>query len=116
MIVHNFNIMRSICLPFEADSKLVDDSNAMLPLPVILQGFQSVARRNPKIIQFGSSFDHVQLAESNCADRLPALIRPSFEEFLRVVVREALNHYVEHITRHVICKAYIPKWGASDRL
>lgn len=92
MIVHNLNVMRPICLSRKADSILVVDSNAVLPLPVVLQRFQPVSRGDTKVFQFGSGFDHVQLPERDRADRLPAFIRASFEESLCIAVCEALDH------------------------
>ena len=74
MIVRNFNIMRSICLPNKADSILVIDSNALLTSPVSLQRFQPVPRWDAKVFQIDRSFDLIQFAERNHADRLPASI------------------------------------------
>lgn len=101
MIVHNFNIMRSICLPAEADSKLVIDPDGVLTSPVALESLQFVSWWGFKVGQVDRSFNLIQLAESDSADRLPAFIRASFKEFLCIGVFETLYH-MDSILRHAL--------------
>jgi len=84
--------MRSICLPFKANSELVIDLDAVLTYPVSLQRLQFVSRRHSKVFQVKGILDLIQFAESNGADPLPALISASFKEFLCIGISEALNH------------------------
>jgi hypothetical protein len=51
MVVNDFHRMGIRSLPAEADAPLVIDPNAILACAVTLQGFQSVAGWNPKLIQ-----------------------------------------------------------------
>lgn len=92
MIVHNFNIMCSIGLPIEADSKLVVDPDRVLTSPVALESLQFVSRWGSKIGQVDRSFNLIQFPESNSADRLPASICASFKKFLGIGIFEALYH------------------------
>ncbi len=50
MIVHYLNVARLAVSPDEANSPLVVDSNTVLPGPISLEGFEAVARGNPKFL------------------------------------------------------------------
>lgn len=55
MVINNFNGVCIAIFPGEADAPLVINTNAMLPGPVALQGFQAIGRRHLHIIQgFGA--------------------------------------------------------------
>ena len=47
MIIDNLDFVRVSINPLRTDSPLPVDSNAVLPSPVTLKGFQSIARWNP---------------------------------------------------------------------
>jgi len=51
MIVYNFNIVSVSLAPTEADTPLVIDPNAVLPLPVSSQFLKAISWRDKKIIQ-----------------------------------------------------------------
>ena len=51
MVIHNFNVIRLVAGPLEANSPLLVDSNAMLPLAVATKTFQSIRGWNSQIIQ-----------------------------------------------------------------
>jgi hypothetical protein len=51
MIIHDFDIVRVAALPSKAYSPLIIDADAVLPLPVVFQGFQLIAGRLPQILK-----------------------------------------------------------------
>jgi len=51
MVVHNFHVKCILALPSEADAPLVIDADAVLAVPVALQGFESITRRGAQIVQ-----------------------------------------------------------------
>jgi len=51
VVVHNLNVFSAALRPTEADAKLIVDANAVLPLPISLEGFQTVSRRHVEILQ-----------------------------------------------------------------
>jgi hypothetical protein len=51
MIVYDFNIVSVSLAPTEADTPLVVDPNAVLPLPVSGQFLKAISWRDKKIIQ-----------------------------------------------------------------
>ena len=50
MIIHNFDIVRVAVLPSKANSPLIIDTDAVLPLSVPFQRFQLIAGRLPQIL------------------------------------------------------------------
>ncbi len=51
MVVHNFDPSCIALVPFEANPPLVIDANAILPLPITLQSFETIAGRHAQIVQ-----------------------------------------------------------------
>ena len=51
MVVDQFHIVGIGVFPLKAEAKLVVDPDTPLSFPVAFQGFQTVPRRNPKIVQ-----------------------------------------------------------------
>jgi len=51
VVIHDLNIEGVSCPPFKTNAPLVIDPNAVLTLPVSVQGFQMVRRGNPQIVQ-----------------------------------------------------------------
>ena len=47
--IHNLNLIRISCMPFEADSPLISDADTVLSLPVSDEFFQVVGRKNPQV-------------------------------------------------------------------
>jgi hypothetical protein len=62
VVVHNFNLVRTVLTPDKAHAPLVVDADAVLPLAVALQGFELVAGRNPQAGQLGGRMQLQQLA------------------------------------------------------
>lgn len=65
MIVDNFNFMRMILMPEEADAPLVIDPNAVLPVAVALERLEMIAGRDKQVRQPGTGIEHSQLSASN---------------------------------------------------
>ena len=63
MIIHDLYLVRSCLSPTEAYAKLIVDSNAVLPLPISLQSFKSIARGHTKIANVRCRVDLIKLAE-----------------------------------------------------
>jgi hypothetical protein len=60
-----------LCMPFdpyEAQPPLAGDADAVLAFPIMLQGLELVARRNPKEVQGGRCVQLLQLSESDRFD------------------------------------------------
>jgi len=64
VVVNDLNIGRATIRPSETDPKLIVDSDAVLSLPVPLKGFQSVAGRDPEVLQDMSLVQLIQPASS----------------------------------------------------
>ena len=62
MIIHDLNILRALCRPHKAHAESIVYSDAVLPGPLALQRFQSIARRNAQIIQRPGAIEHSQFA------------------------------------------------------
>jgi len=74
MVVDDFHVLRSPLGPFEADSKLLIDAHAALPLASALQTFEPIARRYAQILERVSLIELIQLAPR----RWPQLDRTAF--------------------------------------
>jgi hypothetical protein len=68
MVVYNFNFVGVSGHPFETNSPLLVDSDAMLPFPVALQGFQCVSRRNPEIFEPNCGIQELQFMQGLLLD------------------------------------------------
>jgi hypothetical protein len=51
MVVNDLDLRWPNLSPGETDSVLVIDPNAALALAIPLEGFQSIGRRNPEVLQ-----------------------------------------------------------------
>jgi hypothetical protein len=53
VVVHNFNLVRTILTPDKTHAPLIIDADAVLSFAVAFQGFELVAWRNPQAGQLG---------------------------------------------------------------
>ena len=68
MVVNDLNpFWTSFALP-EADTPLIVDSNTVLSRSITAQTLESVARRNPKILETTRGVNLPQLAQRNASD------------------------------------------------
>ena len=65
VVVYNFNILIITVRILKTNPKLIIDPNTVLTLSVSGQFFQSVARRDSKVINIECVIDHDKLAQSN---------------------------------------------------
>jgi hypothetical protein len=82
--------------PGEADAPLIVDPNAELTLSISLESFQSIARRNPKLLNGLSSVQHQELSHRSLPNRAwkPASLL-TLEDSFRVGVGKALDHWMK---------------------
>jgi hypothetical protein len=93
MIIQNFYVSRFTLQPFEADSVLVVDTNAVLTFSVSVKRFQSVTGRREQIAQIIAIVQIDQFAPSGLLDDQRQFSRDdSLEKSFRFGVREGFNH------------------------
>lgn len=68
MIIDNFDLMRPVCLPAEADAPLIVDADGVLAFAVALEGFQPVAGRHAELDQFRDGVDLGELPQGRALD------------------------------------------------
>ena len=68
MVVGDFYMVRTLFRPAETKSVLLVDSNAVLPLPVTGEGFQSVAGRAFQIVETRSRVENEQFGSGSPPD------------------------------------------------
>jgi hypothetical protein len=79
--------------PAETDPPLGVDPNAMLAGPIPLQLLQTIARRQPQIIERRRCIEHTELPERDPLEICPQLShREALEETFGIAVPEALDH------------------------
>jgi len=64
MVIRYFNVKRVTAAPFETDSPLVINSNAMLSYTITAKFFKSIRRGNSQVIEVNGIVDHTQLSQS----------------------------------------------------
>jgi len=96
MIIHNFNVMRVLALPAEANAPLVVDADAVLSGAVALQGFQVIAGRQPQVAQLARTVKLRELAERHALDlRRQTVVAPPLPQPLGLPAGETGNHRVK---------------------
>ena len=94
MIIDDFDRLK-IILSFDrkADSILIIDTNAVLPLPISLQWFQTICGWNFQILQTSCIVNHDQFSQCYSLNILRELPRENLVvDFLRFFVSKALYH------------------------
>jgi len=64
MIILYLNIERISCHPFETNSPLLANADAVLPVSISFQGFQSVSGRHAQVFETNRSVQKLQLMKS----------------------------------------------------
>jgi len=93
VIVDNLNIPSRAATPFEAYPPLIVDADAVLPAPVAVQSFETIAGRNAQIVELLRGVDGKKLRSGPALN----LIRQSPDHVAakqrgRSLVGKALNH------------------------
>jgi hypothetical protein len=68
MVVHNFNAVSVSVAPHKADTPLVVDTYAVLPVPVTAERLQPIRGRGFQIFEFGSGLNHSQFSARHSLD------------------------------------------------
>lgn len=93
VVVDDLDVIRVSSPPSKTDSPLSVDANAVLSSTITFQLFESVRRRNAKVVECRRRVQHSELSEGNALHlRTQSLDRLSMEEALCVSVPEALDH------------------------
>ena len=78
MVIHDCNSVRVAVLPYEANSPLLIDADAVLALPIAFQFFQVVARRHLQIGQRSRPVQVFELPPGRAVQFRAELIRRTF--------------------------------------
>jgi hypothetical protein len=97
VIVHDFDVIRVTRSPNEADTILIVDPNAVLPLTIAMQSLESVARRHPKIANVGGGMQHEKLAVGSLQHSLAPVCCDYYKNELFMTNLRA-NHAVYGLT------------------
>ena len=93
MIVHYLYVFRAIVGPDKTDTPLVVDTDLMLALTVIGQGFQPVTRRRPQVVQIYRGLKHGYFPQSSPEYVIrEALSRLARQHLLHQLALGALYH------------------------
>jgi hypothetical protein len=63
MIINNLNIVCILVLPFETDSPLIVNANAVLSFSIPGQSFKLVSRRDSKVLDCRTPIQHPELSK-----------------------------------------------------
>jgi len=65
VIVYDFDVLDTAFGPNETDAVFVIDADGMLPFAVTLERFQSIAGRDPQVVEFLGEVELLEFAEGN---------------------------------------------------
>jgi len=68
VVIDDFDIPGVAVIPFEADSPLIIDSDAVLAFPVILQLLEAIAWRDSEVIEADGSMDLEEFSQGHPVD------------------------------------------------
>lgn len=66
MVIDDFDFVRPVCIPPEADTPLIVNTNGMLAFAVPFESFETIAGWDSEMLEFGNGVDLSQFAEG-CA-------------------------------------------------
>lgn len=92
MVIGYLYFVGAIFSPYETDTILIIDPNAVLPLAICRQSFEAITGGRPKIVQSGRGLDHIEFPTGHRCYLRPSPAFPLEKEPGRVVVLEALYH------------------------
>ncbi len=93
MVIYNLCLVRMTALPPRADAPLVVDSNAVLALPVSLEGLQVVAGRHSHLPHLGGRVEGEELpSRAPLNRRREPADQFSLEQPISLCARKAQNH------------------------
>jgi hypothetical protein len=92
MIIDDFDVLRARIGPSETDPELVVDPDAVLSIPVALKSFQTISRRDAKVVQSPCDLQLPKLAPGNSGKIGKTLNRIAFGQGRCMGTSEVLNH------------------------
>jgi len=93
VVVDDLDVMRVSRPPSKTDSPLPIDTYAVLSSAITFQLFESVRRRNAKVVERRRRIQHAELSEGNTLHvRAQLLDRLPMEKALCISIPKALNH------------------------
>jgi hypothetical protein len=92
MVVHDFNVVRTIDLPDEAHAPLIVNADTALALAITLKRLQLVAGWNFQAGQLGDGMQLQQFPSRHSFDILESAYRLTIEERLGLFTCERANH------------------------
>src|SRR6185436_10586547 len=117
MIIHDFNIVRLVLGPDEADPVLVVDPDAVLALAVAGESLQAITGRGPEIIKALGGIELVELAKGHGPEALGATAAGFFgvaaiENILCALVLERADH--DDMVARMVCYGERPLSQTPD--
>ena len=118
MVIANFHLDGIVLRPTKADPPLIIDADRMLSRAITPQGFQSVARRNPQVVQTCCAIQQSQFVQGALLDGrgqpTGTLLQP---DSLRLPLGETPNHRGK-VTRRVsnVKRPLLPEGASQDLL
>lgn len=94
MAVHDFDGVNVAVSPLKANSPLIVDAYAVLPVAVALQAFQPVSRQVRERLQVGRRIQDIQFSQGGSLDGLEPADRFTTEEALGVRAAERPDHTI----------------------
>ena len=93
MVVADIDGMRILSAPLEADSELMVDSDAVLPLPVAAQFLQTIPGGHPQVIERPRVIKHCEFSPRDGGGRRTIGFSGA-PDFRRLPVGESLDHFL----------------------
>jgi hypothetical protein len=92
MIIDDFDIVSVANPPYETDSPLIVDSNAVLAFPVTAKFLEAVTRRHAQILQRLRIVQHRELTSGGVLNALKTCAALAIKERFRVFASERSYH------------------------
>ena len=114
MVIGDLDALRVPLRPHEANTPFVAHSNRVLPLAVVLKGFETETR-TLKVMQRSRIVEHGEFAQRHALEWLESLYELAVERCLRIAIEKAPNHlqdilyqgyYVKGTMSRVLCQGY----------
>ncbi len=93
MVVNYLHILGTLRSPHKANSPLIVDANAVLPLSISLQSFKMIAWRYTQIIKDCGPVELLQLSKRGTLDINPPMYTSALKEGLGVLALKALYRH-----------------------
>jgi len=92
MTIHGLDFISIACLPTEADTPLIVDTNTLAATTIIFEHFQSIAGRHHQVLQVAGTMQIQRLAPHGTLDRPESRNRSVIKQTLSRASGEDLDH------------------------